>query len=504
MKIKTLVPILLGFVLAAGIGVYAYQKNAPGKEEYMAAAIAYLEEQKTALDGAETIPMDIDWATGRVIRIHADSPYTIDRIISYLTNVTEVCRVEDIPELAYPLVYVGDKISGNNEKLYYSADKKILEFTLSETDSLAFLLYLTGSGSLYPEIKEFFIEGVIRQLQNEINFGDSDILKFSNGHLESIDIKTQETAEVLFECIRNCVQINDLTDVSLEPMALPILVNGRGAGTFEMFFATYQETGQFICISFAPEDSARFQDYVMELQKRYGVSIGTDDWFKDDVQYVYEKGLMLGTGEGTFSPYLNTTRGMIVTILYRLEGKPVASDSRPFDDVESGKYYEKAISWAVENHIIEGYGNGKFGPEDDISREQMATILYNYAKFKGYDVSKMTDLSRVYLKTPNAPGQRAFLRCAASFFLEIRQYSCEKMSCATQKSLAAGHIMSFQIHPRFTDSNKISVWASTPLAWANAEGLINSKGDGILDPGGNALRCEVAAILHGFEGKIVK
>lgn len=102
---------------------------------------------------------------------------------------------------------------------------------------------------------------------NEINFGDSDILKFSNGHLESIDIKTQETAEVLFECIRNCVQINDLTDVSLEPMALPILVNGRGAGTFEMFFATYQETGQFICISFAPEDSARFQDYVMELQK---------------------------------------------------------------------------------------------------------------------------------------------------------------------------------------------------------------------------------------------
>ena len=242
----------------------------------------------------------------------------------------------------------------------------------------------------------------------------------------------------------------------------------------------------------------------MELQKRYGVSIGADDWFKDDVQYVYEKGLMLGTGEGTFSPYLNTTRGMIVTILYRLEGKPVASDSRPFDDVESGKYYEKAISWAVENHIIEGYGNGKFGPEDDISREQMATILYNYAKFKGYDVSKMTDLSRVYLKTPNAPGQRAFLRCAASFFLEIRQYSCEKMSCATQKSLAAGHIMSFQIHPRFTDSNKISVWASTPLAWANAEGLINGKGDGILDPGGNALRCEVAAILHRFEEKIVK
>ena len=72
---------------------------------------------------------------------------------------------------------------------------------------------------------------------------------------------------------------------------------------------------------------------------------------------------------------------------------------------------------------------------------------------------------RVYLKTPNAPGQRAFLRCAASFFLEIRQYSCEKMSCATQKSLAAGHIMSFQIHPKIpaeTVRSAGSMWASTP------------------------------------------
>ena len=162
-------------------------------------------------------------------------------------------------------MYVGDKISGNNEKLYYSADKKILEFTLSETDSLAFLLYLTGSGSLYPEIKEFFIEGVIRQLQNEINFGDADILKFSNGHLESIDIKTQDTAEVLFQCIRNCVQINDLTDVNVEPMALPIEINGQGIGTFVMFFVTYKETGQFICIGFSQEDSERFYDYVMAL-----------------------------------------------------------------------------------------------------------------------------------------------------------------------------------------------------------------------------------------------
>ena len=106
---------------------------------------------------------------------------------------------------------------------------------------------------------------MIRQLQNEINFGDADILKFSNGHLESIDIKMQDTAEVLFQCIRNCVQINDLTDVNVEPMALPIEINGQGIGTFGMFFVTYKETGQFICIGFSQEDSERFYDYVMAL-----------------------------------------------------------------------------------------------------------------------------------------------------------------------------------------------------------------------------------------------
>ena len=266
MKIKIFVTILLVFVLAAGIGLYAYQKNALSEEEYMAAASAYLEEQKKDLDGAEIAPIDVDLATGRVVRRHADSPFMIDRVISYIMNATEVRQVEDIPELAHPLVYVGDKMKGNNEKLYFSEGKTILEFSLSEPDRLAFLLYLTESGSLYPKVKDAFTEGVIRQLQNELNFGDKDIMKFSNGYLESIDIKTQETADVLFQCIRNCVQINDLTDADIEPMALPIEINGHGIGTFDMIFVTYEETGQFISISFSTEDSEYFYDYVMTLQ----------------------------------------------------------------------------------------------------------------------------------------------------------------------------------------------------------------------------------------------
>ena len=119
---------------------------------------------------------------------------------------------------------------------------------------------------MYPEVKEAFSEGVIRQLQNEIVFGDQDVLTFSNGYLKSIDIKTPETEEMLFACIRNCVQITDYTDAALVPMALPIKINGEEYGTFDTFFATYQETGQFIGISFSKEDSENFYNYVMSLQ----------------------------------------------------------------------------------------------------------------------------------------------------------------------------------------------------------------------------------------------
>lgn len=267
MKMRTLVLMLLIVFLFAGVGLYIYLKNAPGEEEYMAAALAYLEEQKVALYGAETIPKEIDPQTDRVTGIHVDSPYMVDKVISWITKATKVRRVKTIPELAYPHVYVGDKMTGNNEKLYYSEGSKILEFSLSETDSLGFLLYLCGgSGAMYSEVKEAFSEGVIRQLQKEIVFGNQDVVTFSNGHLESIDIKTQETAEILFACIRNCVQITDLTDVNIEPMVLPIEINGRGSGTFDMSFATYQETGQTICIVFSPEDSESFYKYVMALQ----------------------------------------------------------------------------------------------------------------------------------------------------------------------------------------------------------------------------------------------
>ena len=142
-------------------------------------------------------------------------------------------------------------------------------------------------------------------------------------------------------------------------------------------------------------------------------------------------------------------RGMIAQVFYNLEGKPAVSGESPFGDVEAGQWYADAVNWAAANDIVEGYGNGKFGPKDDITREQMAQILYNYAVFKGYDVSTQGDLSA------------------------------------------------------FNDGEKTSDWALTAMQWAVGTGLMQGY-DGNLNPTGTATRAEVAQILINFHENIVK
>ena len=158
---------------------------------------------------------------------------------------------------------------------------------------------------------------------------------------------------------------------------------------------------------------------------------------------------MVGTSDANFSPYTNTTRGMIVTMLHRLEGTPKVTAANEFTDVGSDKYYTDAVAWASDNTIVSGYGNGMFGPEDSITREQMAVILMNYAKYKGYDISMKADLSK------------------------------------------------------FADEESISPWAKDAMSWANAEGLIQGSGSQLM-PADNALRCQVAAILQRFIETIAK
>lgn len=177
--------------------------------------------------------------------------------------------------------------------------------------------------------------------------------------------------------------------------------------------------------------------------------VAATDWFNDSVEYVYEHNLMKGTSDTTFAPYRTTQRGMIVTILHRLEGTPTIASGNPFTDVPRGSNYENAIIWAAANGIVNGYDNATFGPYDNITRQQMAAILYRYAQMKGYDTSTSASLDE------------------------------------------------------YADSSQISNYARTAMAWANGEGLINGNGSKQLMPTGNATRAQAAAILTRFCQNVV-
>ena len=206
----------------------------------------------------------------------------------------------------------------------------------------------------------------------------------------------------------------------------------RSKKIMALFLSIVMVLGLLPASAFAANDTSAFSD------------VKTSAWYHEDVQYVSENGLMKGTGENLFSPDATTTRGMIVTILYRLEGEPSPTGACPFQDVASGKYYEKAITWAAENGIVSGFSADTFGPDQNITREQMAAILYRYATYKKYDVSTAGDLSK------------------------------------------------------FPDADKVSSYAVDAMKWANAAGLINGSSDGKLYPAGNATRAQVAAILTRF------
>lgn len=174
------------------------------------------------------------------------------------------------------------------------------------------------------------------------------------------------------------------------------------------------------------------------------------DWFYNDVKYVYEKGMMAGTAADVFAPNATTTRAMIVTILYRLEGSPAVTGTSAFVDVPTGQWYTDAVNWAAANQIVKGTSATTFAPNDSITREQMAAILYRYAQYKGYDVTKKADLSG------------------------------------------------------YSDNGQVSAYAKDALAWANAAKLINGVTNTTLAPQGNATRAQVSAILHRFCDGVVK
>lgn len=216
--------------------------------------------------------------------------------------------------------------------------------------------------------------------------------------------------------------------VNGEPVAIP--ADGRLTGL---------DRNDKVVVTFSP---------ITEGDKPF-TDVSDSAWYADAVQYVYEKGMMNGTSETMFSPDETTTRAMIVTILHRLESEPTATASN-FTDVAAGSYYADAVNWAAANGIVNGISEASFAPDNEITREQLAAILYRYAQFKGYDVTASNDLSS------------------------------------------------------YTDASQISNYAATAMQWANAEGLITGVTATTLNPQGSATRAQVATILMRFVESVTK
>ena len=175
-----------------------------------------------------------------------------------------------------------------------------------------------------------------------------------------------------------------------------------------------------------------------------------DDWFYDAVAYVYENGIMAGTDETTFEPYMELDRAMAAQLFYNLEGQPAVTGDSTFTDVTSGHWAVDAITWAAQNDIVAGIGGGLYDPDSNVTREQFAVMLYKYARFKGYDLTATGDLTQ------------------------------------------------------FPDAGSISSWAETALSWANGNGLINGHENGTIDPKGSTIRAQAASIMANFDQNVAK
>ena len=180
--------------------------------------------------------------------------------------------------------------------------------------------------------------------------------------------------------------------------------------------------------------------------------VNSDDWFLAAVQYVYENSRMAGTSSTIFQPEVNLTRAMAAQVLYNLEGQPAVTGDTTFTDAaDAGDWAVKAITWAEQTGVVAGIGDGLFDPTSNVTREEFAQMMYNYAEYKGYDLTARGDLSR------------------------------------------------------YPDGGTVAGWAQTAMEWANGNRLINGhEATGLIDPAGTTTRAQAASIITNFDLNVAK
>ena len=244
--------------------------------------------------------------------------------------------------------------------------------------------------------------------------------------------------------------ITDMREANNTHLSLTKYVPTRHGYTFIGWYSDHNLTNQVSEVSLTKNMTVYAgwrADENLDIVVNPFTDVSEKDWFYNDAMFVYKNGLMLGTSKTLFSPHGTVTRGMMATILWRMEGSLAPKDENSFTDVEAGMWYADAITWTTENGIFAGYSKDKFGPDDPITREQLTAIFYRYADYKGYKLTVTENLDK------------------------------------------------------FEDADKITDYAKMVMQWAVGNGLIKGKSENLLDPQGTATRAEIAAMLHRFVEK---
>ena len=244
--------------------------------------------------------------------------------------------------------------------------------------------------------------------------------------------------------------ITDMREANNTHLSLTKYVPTRHGHTFIGWYSDQSLTNQISEVSLTKNMTVYAgwrADENLDIVVNPFTDVSEKDWFYNDAMFVYKNGLMLGTSKTLFSPHGTVTRGMMATILWRMEGSLAPKDENSFTDVEAGMWYADAITWTTANGIFAGYSKDKFGPDDPITREQLTAIFYRYADYKGYKLTVTENLDK------------------------------------------------------FEDADKITDYAKMVMQWAVGNGLIKGKSENLLDPQGTATRAEIAAMLHRFVEK---
>ena len=237
----------------------------------------------------------------------------------------------------------------------------------------------------------------------------------------------------------NGYEVDTVTVTDSKGNDIPVTDNGDGTYSFTM-----PARPVTVDVTFKEADGGNDDGREPDCPSAQYKDVDPNAWYHSSVDYAIANGLMNGVASDEFAPNGVLSRAMLVTILYRAEGEPEVSGENPYTDVAEGTWYSDAVAWADANGIVKGFGDGTFGPNENITREQIAAIMMRYADYKGIDTSARADLSG------------------------------------------------------YADADDISDWAYENMQWANAEGLITGRSNNMLVPQGNTTRAETAAILMRF------